>query len=91
MVKVMTAFAKKFEVDIKGWENASKAKIKFLGHDIKQDPADFSIEVDQSHYIKENVKEIEIAPHRQGNLMPLRVRKKKSNNSRPETELEYGL
>ena len=58
METIMNEFAKKFEIDIKGWDSAMTKSIKFLGHDIKQCPNERFIDVDQDHYIKENVKEI---------------------------------
>ena len=64
MKRIMDMFAKKFEVDIKGWESALKKAIKFLGHDITQCPKTFEIKVDQDHYIKENIKPIELSDHR---------------------------
>ena len=64
MMKIMNGFAKKFEVDIKCWGNASEQKIKFLGHDITQGRKTFAIEVGQDHYIRENVKPIEMSTHR---------------------------
>ena len=64
MQKIMHDFAVKFNIIEKGWDSAFGKNVKFLGHDVFQCTKTHEVEVDQDHYIKENVKPVDLEPKR---------------------------